>query len=89
MEKIKAIKAYMYVLRCQDDSLYTGYTTDVDRRVKTHQAGKGAKYTKARLPVQLLYVEKFASKSLAMSAESQFKKKTRQEKLNYIAQNKP
>ena len=47
-------KAYMYVLECADGSLYTGYTTDVEKRVKTHNAGKGAKYTRARLPVTLL-----------------------------------
>ena len=44
-------KAYMYVLECADGSLYTGYTTDVEKRLKTHNAGKGAKYTRARLPV--------------------------------------
>ena len=77
-------KAYMYVLECADGSLYTGYTTDVERRLKTHNAGKGAKYTRARLPVTLLYQEEFPDKSSAMSAEALFKKKTRQEKLEYI-----
>ena len=48
-------KAYMYVLECADGSLYTGYTTDVEKRLKTHNAGKGAKYTRARRPVKLLY----------------------------------
>ena len=48
-------KAYMYVLECADGSLYTGYTTNVEKRLKTHNAGKGAKYTRARLPVKLLY----------------------------------
>ena len=47
-------KAYMYVVECADGTLYTGYTTDVERRLKTHNAGKGAKYTRARLPVKLL-----------------------------------
>ena len=50
-------KAYMYVLECGDGSLYTGYTTDVEARLKKHQSGKGAKYTRARLPVTLLYQE--------------------------------
>ena len=65
----KDSKAYMYVVECADGTLYTGYTTDVERRLKTHNAGKGAKYTRARLPVKLLYSEAFASKPEAMSAE--------------------
>ncbi|TWS95462.1 GIY-YIG nuclease family protein [Streptococcus sp. sy018] len=82
---VKETKAYLYVLRCRDNSLYTGYTTDIDRRLKTHQTGKGAKYTKSRLPVELIYWESFDSKSQAMSAESLFKQKTRRQKLDYIA----
>ncbi|SDB27685.1 putative endonuclease [Streptococcus henryi] len=82
-------KAYMYVLECADGSLYTGYTTDLDRRLKTHNAGKGAKYTRNRLPVKLLYKEEFDSKPAAMSAEALFKKrKTRAQKLAYIAEHK-
>lgn len=77
-------KAYMYVLECADGSLYTGYTTDIQRRLKTHNAGKGAKYTRARLPVTLLYSESFPSKPQAMSAEALFKQKTREQKLRYI-----
>ncbi|TWT16586.1 GIY-YIG nuclease family protein [Streptococcus sp. sy010] len=82
---VKETKAYLYVLRCRDNSLYTGYTTNIDRRLKTHQTGKGAKYTKSRLPVELIYWESFDSKSQAMSAESLFKQKTRRQKLDYIA----
>ena len=74
----------MYVLKCADGSLYTGYTTDLAHRLKTHNAGKGAKYTRARLPVELLYSECFASKEEAMSAESYFKQKNRKQKLEYI-----
>lgn len=77
-------QAYMYVLQCADGSLYTGYTTDLERRIATHNAGKGAKYTKSRLPVELLYYETFHSKEAAMSAEAKFKQKTRTEKLAYI-----
>ncbi|MGT2755158.1 GIY-YIG nuclease family protein [Streptococcus ovis] len=78
-------KAYMYVLECADGTLYTGYTTDVKRRLTTHNAGKGAKYTRARLPVTLLYQEEFPNKQEAMRAEALFKKrKTRQQKLDYI-----
>ena len=67
-------------LRCADGTLYTGYTTDVERRLKTHNSGKGAKYARARLPVKLLYSEAFASKPEAMSAEALFKKKSREKK---------
>ena len=74
----------MYVVECADGTLYTGYTTDVKRRIKIHNAGKGAKYTRARLPVKLLYSESFASKPEAMSAEARFKKKSREKKLAYI-----
>ena len=77
-------KAYMYVLECGDGTLYTGYTTDVEARLKTHQSGKGAKYTRARLPVTLIYQEEHPDKSAAMSAEAHFKKKKRAEKLAYI-----
>ena len=77
-------KAYMYVLECGDGTLYTGYTTDVEARLKTHQAGKGAKYTRARLPVKLIFQEEYPGKSAAMSAEALFKKKKRAEKLAYI-----
>ena len=77
-------KAYMYVVECADGTLYTGYTTDVERRLKTHNAGKGAKYTRARLPGKPLYSEFFDSKPEAMSAEALFKKKSREKKLAYI-----
>lgn len=79
---------YMYVLKCADGSLYTGYTTDLDKRLATHNAGKGAKYTKSRLPVDLLYYETFNHKNAAMSAEAKFKLKTRDEKLEYIQEHK-
>lgn len=84
----KTKRAYMYVVECIDGTLYTGYTTDVERRIKTHNAGKGAKYTKSRLPVKLIYQESFDSKEAAISAESYFKQKTRQQKLDYIHEHK-
>ncbi|MCM3309089.1 GIY-YIG nuclease family protein [Streptococcus sp. FSL W8-0197] len=80
-------KAYMYVVECRDESYYTGYTTDVKRRLAVHNSGKGAKYTRARLPVKLIYVEGFASKEDAMSAEALFKRKTRMQKENYFKEN--
>ncbi|RRD32675.1 GIY-YIG nuclease family protein [Streptococcus minor] len=82
-------KAYMYVVECSDGTLYTGYTTDVDRRIQTHNAGKGAKYTRNRLPVTLLYQEEFDSKKEAMSAEALFKRRlNRQQKLDYIKEHR-
>lgn len=86
-----ASKAYMYVVQCADGSLYTGYTTDLERRIQTHNAGKGAKYTRTRLPVQLIYHEVFDSKPAAQSAEARFKRQKRSAKLAYITaqQNKP
>jgi len=64
---------FVYVLRCADDTLYTGYTTDVQRRVAEHDAGEGAKYTRGRTPVDLVHVESFESKSAAMSREYEVK----------------
>ena len=55
MRFIMDTKAYMYVVQCADGTLYTGYTTDIERRIKAHNAGKGAKYTRPRLPVTLIY----------------------------------
>lgn len=71
---------YMYVVECVDGSLYTGYAVDVPARVAAHNAGKGAKYTKARRPVSLLAQAAFESKGRAMSAEYRFKKLSRDEK---------
>ncbi|WP_268913178.1 GIY-YIG nuclease family protein [Lentilactobacillus sp. SPB1-3] len=77
-------KFYMYVLLCEDDTLYTGYTDDVIRRFEVHQSGKGAKYTKAHKPIKILYSEEFSTKHDAMSAEYHFKKMNRQKKISYI-----
>ena len=74
-----------YILRCADGSLYTGWTNDLAGRIRTHNAGKGGKYTRARLPVELVYREEFESKEAAMSREWHLKRMTRQEKLRLIA----
>lgn len=71
---------YMYVLECADGSLYTGYAVDVRARLAVHNAGKGAKYTRARLPVSLLAYAEFPTKHDAMHAEYAFKQLTRDEK---------
>ncbi|WP_336360554.1 GIY-YIG nuclease family protein [Haladaptatus sp. ZSTT2] len=74
---------YVYVVECADGSLYTGYTTDVERRVEEHNAGTGAKYTRGRGPVELVHTEQFESKSRAMSREYEIKQfsRTRKERL--------
>ncbi|MCR2033893.1 GIY-YIG nuclease family protein [Adlercreutzia mucosicola] len=71
---------YMYVLECADGSLYTGYAVDVQARLAVHNAGRGAKYTRARLPVSLLAFAEFPTKHDAMHAEYVFKQLTRNEK---------
>lgn len=75
---------YVYVLRCDDDSLYTGYTTDVTRRVAEHDAGDGAKYTRGRTPVELVHVERFDGKSAAMSREYAIKSLSRTQKESLV-----
>ena len=77
---------FMYVLECGDGSLYTGYTTDVQARLSVHRAGKGAKYTRNRGPLNLLAAAKFATKHEAMSAEYRFKRLTRDQKDALLAQ---
>ena len=75
---------YVYLLKCSDESLYCGYTDDPVKRVKTHNMGKGAKYTKSRLPVSIVYSEEFDTKSEAMKREAQIKKLPRNKKLQLI-----
>ena len=74
---------YTYILKCSDDTYYTGWTNDLHRRVQNHNAGKGAKYTKTRLPVELVYYEEFATKQEAMKREYAIKqlKKCKKEEL--------
>ena len=75
----------VYMLRCGDGSLYTGCTDDVVRRLAVHQSGRGAKYTRSRLPVELVYWESFETKGEAMSRERAVKGLSRGEKLALIA----
>ena len=75
---------YVYILRCNDDSLYTGWTNNLEKRVKAHSNGKGAKYTKARLPVELVYFEEYENKIEAMRREYAIKQLKRKEKLMLI-----
>ena len=75
---------YVYLLRCGDGTLYAGYTNDLQRRLAVHNAGKGAKYTRSRLPVDLVYWENFSNKSSALKREYAIKQCTRKEKLALI-----
>ena len=71
---------YTYILLCGDGSYYTGWTTDPERRLRVHNAGNGGKYTRSRLPVRLVHLEAFETKSEAMRREAQIKQLTRQQK---------
>ena len=71
---------FTYILRCADDTLYTGWTNDLTKRVEAHNAGTGAKYTRARRPVELVYYEVFPTKEEAMRREAAIKAMRREEK---------
>ena len=75
---------YVYILRCADDTLYTGTTNDVARRVSVHNSGKGAKYTRSRLPVEVAYLEQCIDKPSALQRECEIKKMTREKKLRLV-----
>ena len=77
--------AYVYMLRCKDDSLYTGWTNDLEHRLQMHASGKGAKYTRGRGPLTLVYTEELADKESALRREHQIKALTRTEKLALCA----
>ena len=75
---------YTYILECADGSLYCGWTDDLEKRLRAHNAGKGAKYTRSRLPVKLVWHEEFATKEEAMSREWHIKRLRREQKLQLI-----
>lgn len=75
---------WVYILRCADDSLYTGYTTDVERRLREHNAGESAKYTRGRTPVEVVHRERFTSRSAALSREHEIKDLSRTAKQRLI-----
>ena len=76
---------YTYIVECADGSLYCGWTNDLEKRIADHNAGKGAKYTKPRLPVRLVYSESFETKEEAMSREWHIKQLSRAQKMKLIA----
>lgn len=75
---------YVYILKCSDNSLYTGVTTDLEQRLQVHRSGKGAKYVRARLPVQLIYSETAKNRAEAQSREYEIKSWTRQQKIKRL-----
>ncbi len=75
---------YLYILQCGDGTLYTGITTDVEKRLEAHRNGKGAKYTRGRSPLELVYQESCDSHGDALRREAQIKKLSRQEKLSLL-----
>lgn len=79
---------YVYMLRCRDDSLYTGIAVDVQARLEMHRSGKGAKYTRGRGPLELVYTEECGNKSIALKRELAIKALSRTEKLELIENKK-
>ena len=75
---------YTYILKCYDNTLYTGWTNNIDKRLSDHNIGKGAKYTKGRIPVTLVYQEGYNSKQEAMKREYEIKQMKRKDKLKLI-----
>ena len=77
-------KDCVYILECNDGTLYTGWTNDIDKRFKAHNDGKGAKYTKGRRPLKLVYLEELETKSEALKRENEIKKMTKDKKRQLI-----
>ncbi|TJX65151.1 GIY-YIG nuclease family protein [Soehngenia saccharolytica] len=75
---------YVYIGLCSDGSLYTGFTNNLEERFKTHNSGKGAKYTRSRLPIKLVYYESFDNKSIALKREIEIKSLSHKEKMHLI-----
>lgn len=76
---------YVYIVKCSDGTLYTGYTNNLEKRLKVHNSGKGAKYTRCRLPVELVYFEEYCTKSEATKREYSIKQLTRENKMKLVS----
>lgn len=76
---------FTYIVECSDHTLYTGWTNDLEKRIRAHNEGKGAKYTKSRRPVRLVYFETFSTKEEAMSREYRIKRMSRKEKMKLLS----
>ena len=81
-------KAYVYIVKCSDNTLYTGWTTNVETRIKVHNSGTGAKYTRGRLPVTLVYWEALDTRAEALSREAMIKKMSKEQKIKLIESRK-
>ena len=79
---------YVYILKCADGTLYTGWTNNLEKRLRAHNEGRGAKYTRGRLPAELVYYETFEERSEAMGREWAIKQLTREQKLQLIRRKK-
>ncbi|MCK9910008.1 GIY-YIG nuclease family protein, partial [Microbacteriaceae bacterium K1510] len=79
----------VYIVRCSDDTYYTGYTTELLRRMQTHNEGKGAKYTRGRGPVELMYIEEGSSHSWGLKREEEIKRFSRERKERLIREGSP
>lgn len=75
---------YVYIAECNDGSYYTGYTSNIEKRIKAHNEGKGAKYTRGRIPVKLIYCEDCMTKSEALKREHQIKKLNKKQKIQLV-----
>ena len=80
---------YTYMVRCSDGSLYTGWTNDLNKRIETHNSGKGAKYTRSRLPVTLVYAKEHETKEEAMKDECRIKRLSHREKMKLCNEAEP
>ena len=78
------MNAFAYILRCADGTLYSGWTNDYERRLQAHNSGTASKYTRSRRPVEMVYIERFDTKSEAMKREAALKKLSREQKLELI-----
>ncbi|MBQ9227755.1 MAG: GIY-YIG nuclease family protein [Eubacterium sp.] len=88
MDKANEQNNYTYILKCADGSFYCGWTNQLEKRLKAHNAGTGAKYTRTRRPVELIYYETFVTKQEAMSREYHIKRMTRKEKEALVSHQK-
>ncbi|WP_296128912.1 GIY-YIG nuclease family protein [uncultured Anaerococcus sp.] len=75
---------FVYMVRCSDNSLYTGYTNDLDKRIEVHNTGKGAKYTRSRLPVSIVFYRRVDSKSIGLRLEARLKKLSKKKKEDLV-----
>jgi putative endonuclease len=78
---------FVYLLKCKDNTLYCGYTNNLEKRISTHNSGKASKYTRGRLPVKLIYVEEHSSKSSALKKEYKIKQLSKNKKKQLVKQN--